>query len=79
MQRINAAKNLLSLVVNCVAATTYTLVSFHQIAWDVVGLLALGTFTGGYCGARVGRKLSPAALRTLIVALGVAAIIKLLI
>ena len=79
MQRINAAKNLLSLVVNCVAATTYTLVSFHRIAWDVVGLLAAGTLAGGYCGARVGRKLSPTALRALIVALGVAAIIKLLI
>ena len=79
MQRINAAKNLLSLIVNCVAATTYTLVAFHRIDWTVAGLLAAGTLIGGFCGAHVGRTLSPTVLRALIVTLGVIAIIRLLI
>ncbi len=33
MQRMNAAKNLLSLVVNIVAAVAYTLVAFDRISW----------------------------------------------
>ena len=33
MQRMNAAKNLLSLVVNVVAAAAYTLVAFDRISW----------------------------------------------
>lgn len=77
MQRINAAKNLLSLIVNCVAALTYTLIAFHRIDWAAAGLLAVGTFVGGFCGARIGRKLSPTALRVFIVVLGVVAIIRL--
>lgn len=79
MQRLNAAKNLLSLIVNCVAALTYTLVAFHRIDWAAAGLLATGTLIGGFCGAHVGRKLSPLALRVLIVTLGVVAIIRLLL
>ncbi len=79
MQRLNAAKNLLSLIVNCVAALTYTLVAFHRIDWAAAGLLATGTLIGGFCGAHVGRKLSPTVLRGLIVVLGVVAIVRLVL
>lgn len=33
MQRMNAAKNLLSLIVNIVAAMAYTVVAFDRISW----------------------------------------------
>ena len=33
MQRMNGAKNLLTLVVNMVAATAYIIVAFDRIAW----------------------------------------------
>jgi uncharacterized membrane protein YfcA len=78
MQHINAAKNMLTLVVNVVAATTYTIVAFDRIDWPAAGLIAAGTLIGGFLGAHVGRKLSPALLRSVIVVLGVIALWVLL-
>ena len=52
MQRMNAAKNLLALVVNVVAALAYTLVAFDRIAWAAAGLIAIGSLLGGFLGAR---------------------------
>lgn len=78
MQRINAAKNLLVLVVNVVAATAYTIVAFDRIAWGAAGLIAVGSLIGGFIGAGVGRKLSPVALRAVIVLLGLIALWRLL-
>ena len=63
MQRMNAAKNLLSLVVNIVAAVAYTLVAFDRISWAAAGLIAVGSLVGGFLGAHYGRRLSPNALR----------------
>ena len=63
VQRMNAAKNLLTLLVNVVAALAYTLVAFHRISWSVAGLIAVGSLLGGWLGARYGRRLSPNALR----------------
>src|SRR4051812_24592650 len=40
VQRMNAAKNLLALVVNIVAALAYTLVAFDRISWISAGLIA---------------------------------------
>lgn len=78
MQRMNAAKNLLSLLVNVVAATAYTLVAFDRISWAAAGLIAVGSLVGGSVGARYGRRLSPTALRTAIVVLGVVGLWRLL-
>ncbi|MEP6981110.1 MAG: sulfite exporter TauE/SafE family protein [Nakamurella sp.] len=78
MQHINAAKNLLSLVVNVVAATAYTVVAFDRIDWTAAGLIAVGTLIGGFVGAHVGRRLSPGLLRIIIVTLGVVALWRLL-
>jgi uncharacterized membrane protein YfcA len=79
LQRINAAKNLLSLVVNLVAAATYTLVAFDRVNWAVAGLIAIGSLFGGVLGASVGRRLAPNVLRAAIVVLGVVALIRILI
>ena len=76
LQRINALKNVLVTVVNAVAAVTFMLVAWDRINWAVAALIAAGSLTGGYVGARVGRRLSPALLRGLILIIGVLAIAK---
>ena len=77
MQRMNAAKNLLSLVVNVVAALAYTLVAFDRISWPVAGLIAVGSLVGGFLGAHYGRRLSPNALRAIIVVVGLIGLYRL--
>lgn len=58
LQRMNAAKNLMSLLINVVAAAAYVLVAFDRINWTVAGLIAVGSLLGGWVGARYGRRLS---------------------
>lgn len=78
MQRMNAAKNLLSLLVNVVAAVAYTLVAFDRISWAAAGLIAIGSLIGGFLGAHYGRRLSPNVLRAVIVAVGLIGLYRLL-
>ncbi|MBX9641673.1 MAG: sulfite exporter TauE/SafE family protein [Mycobacteriaceae bacterium] len=78
MQRMNAAKNLLTLIVNIVAALGYTLVAWDRISWPVAGLIAVGSLIGGLIGARYGRRLSPNALRASIVVVGLIGLYRLL-
>lgn len=78
MQRMNAAKNLLSLVVNVVAAVAYTAVAFDRINWTAAGLIAVGSLVGGFLGAHYGRKMSPSALRGVIVLVGLIGLYRLL-
>jgi uncharacterized protein len=76
MQRINAVKNVLSGLVNGIAAVVFICVT--HIDWGAAGLIAAGSIIGGQVGARVGRKLPPWGLRLLIICVGVAALVKLL-
>ncbi len=76
IQRLNGIKNVLAAVVNVVAGAVYAFVA--PISWAAVGLLAVGSIVGGLLGARIGRKLSPVALRAVIVAVGLAAMVHLL-
>lgn len=78
MQRMNAAKNLLSLLVNVVAAVAYTAVAFDRINWVAAGLIAGGSLIGGFLGAHYGRRLSPNALRAVIVVVGLIGLYRLL-
>ncbi len=77
LQRVNALKNLLSLVVNSVAAITFSLIAFDQIDWAVVAVIAVGSLIGGLIGAKLGRRLPPLALRGTIVVVGVVAIVRI--
>jgi uncharacterized protein len=77
LQRINAAKNLLALVANLVAAVVFCAVAFDRIDWVVAGLVALGSVVGGVVGARVGLRLPPVALRAVIVVVGSVAIVRM--
>lgn len=74
LQRLNALKNVLSALVNGVAAVVF--VFSGDMNWTIAGLLAAGSLIGGQIGATVGRRLPPMVLRTVIVCVGVAAIIS---
>ena len=76
LQRINALKVVLAGLVNLVAGVVFVF-SAH-VAWLPALLIAIGSIIGGVAGARYGRRLPPAALRALIVAVGIFAIVRLL-
>ncbi|WP_030276623.1 sulfite exporter TauE/SafE family protein [Streptomyces sp. NRRL B-24484] len=77
MQRINATKNVLALIVNGVAAVFFLFVA--PIDWTAVLLIAAGSVVGGQIGAKVGRRLPPPVLRAVIVVVGLAAVTRLLL
>lgn len=70
LQRLNALKNLLALVVNAVAAAAYTIVAYDRVSWEAAGLIAAGSLVGGLIGAKFGRQLPAPVLRGSIVVLG---------
>jgi uncharacterized protein len=76
LQRVNALKNVLAGLVNLVSGLVFVLVA--DVAWGAALLVAAGAIAGGHLGARYGRRLPPAALRAVIVAVGIAAIAHLL-
>jgi uncharacterized membrane protein YfcA len=76
LQRINALKNVLSTVVNFVAALVFVFAA--DVAWLPAALIAGGSIVGGQLGARYGRRLPSAALRGVIVRVGIFAIVRLL-
>jgi uncharacterized protein len=77
LQRVNALKNVLAGLVNLVAAVVFIAVA--HVAWGAAALIAGGAVIGGQLGARYGRRLPPAALRVVIVVVGIFAIVRLLV
>jgi uncharacterized protein len=75
MQRLNALKNVLAALINGVAAVVFLF--FATVAWLPALLLAVGSAAGGQLGAQIGRRLSPAVMRGVIVLVGIAAIVQL--
>jgi uncharacterized protein len=75
LQRLNALKNVLAGVVNAVAALVFIAVA--KVAWGPAALIAAGSVVGAWLAARYGRRLSPEALRAVIVVVGIAAIVQL--
>jgi uncharacterized membrane protein YfcA len=78
LQRINAIKNVLAAMTNGIAALVFIVAASH-VSWEVAGLLAAGSALGGQLGARIGRRLPPSLLRGVIVAVGIVAIIELVL
>ncbi len=76
MQRHNATKNVLALIVNGIAAVVFILVA--DVNWPVAGLIAVGSVIGGQIGATVGRRLPANVLRAVIVTVGVVAVVAFL-
>ena len=77
VHRANAIKNALAAVVNGVAAVVFIAVA--DVDWLVAGLIAAGSTVGALVGARVGRRLPAAALRGVIVVVGVTALVVFLV
>jgi len=77
LQRLNGIRNVLSAVTNTFAAIVFVVIG--QVAWPVVGLLAVSSIVGGQIGALFGRRLPANVLRGLIVVGGLAAVVKLLL
>jgi uncharacterized protein len=77
LQRLNATKNVLALVVNGVAAVLF--IVFSHIAWEAAGLIAAGAVVGGQLGGVLGRRLPAAVLRVVIIFVGVIAAVVLLV
>jgi uncharacterized membrane protein YfcA len=75
LQRINALKVVLAGLVNLVAGVIFVFAA--HVAWGAAGLIAGGSILGGVLGARYGRRLPEPALRLLIVAVGIVAIVRL--
>jgi uncharacterized membrane protein YfcA len=77
LQRTNALKNVLAGLTNGVAGV-YFIFAAH-IDWGPAALIAVSSITGAQIGARYGRRLPPAGLRAVIVAVGIFAILRLLL
>lgn len=75
LQRINAAKNVLAGVANLVAGVIFAAVA--EVDWMAAGLVALGAAAGGIVGGGVARRLPPAVLRGVVVAIGLVAVVTL--
>jgi uncharacterized membrane protein YfcA len=77
LQRTNALKNVLAGLVNAVAGVYFAFAA--HVEWAPAGIIAGASIVGGQLGAHYGRRLHPAALRAVIVVVGVTAIVHLLV
>ncbi|MEU4229340.1 sulfite exporter TauE/SafE family protein [Nonomuraea sp. NPDC026600] len=75
LQRVNAAKNVLALIVNGTAAVLFILIA--HVDWWAVLAVAVGATLGGFIGGTFGRRIPAPVLRGIIVCVGIAAIVKL--
>jgi hypothetical protein len=72
----NALKNVLAGLVNGVAGVYFVFAA--HVEWGPAAIIAGSSILGAQLGARYGRRLPPAALRALIVVVGLTAIVRLL-
>jgi uncharacterized membrane protein YfcA len=72
LQRLNAVKNVLAMLVNLVAGTVFVFIA--EVDWKVVALIGVGSMIGGQIGATVGRRLPDKVLRVVIVVVGLTAL-----
>ncbi len=77
LQRTNALKNVLAGLVNGVAGLYFAFAA--HVDWGPALVIALAAVLGGQLGARWGRRLPATALRALIVAVGITAIVQLIL
>ncbi len=77
LQRLNALKGLLSLVVGVAAVAFFAV--FESVAWGTAAIMAVTTYAGGQVGVALARRLSATLLRAIIVAFGVGMALWLLV
>lgn len=76
LQRLNALRNLLGGTANGTAAVVFIVAA--EVRPLAAALIAAGAMVGGLLGARIGRRLPEPALRGLVVAVGLVAIVRVL-
>ncbi|HSK98146.1 MAG TPA: sulfite exporter TauE/SafE family protein [Euzebyales bacterium] len=76
LQRLNALKGLMSLVINVVGALYFAL--FADVVWLAVAIMATAALVGGRVGVSLARRLNDRALRWMVVAFGVVVAIRLM-
>jgi uncharacterized membrane protein YfcA len=76
LQRLNALKGVLSLIVAAVAAVVFAL--FGPIAWDAALIVGAASLAGGAAGVRVARRLPEPVLRAVVITYGVGVAIALM-
>ncbi len=69
LQRLNALKSAISLIINTIALVAFAL--FGPVDWLSVAIVAPASLAGGYVGGRMARRLSPDGLRNTVVVFGV--------
>jgi uncharacterized protein len=67
----NGAKNVLAGVANASAAVIFVIGG--QVLWSAAAVLAVSSLLGGWLGGRITRRLPPAALRALVIVVGLVA------
>jgi uncharacterized membrane protein YfcA len=72
---VNGLRGVLSLLINVVAALVFAFVA--DVDWAVAGVLSVTCLVGGYAGARFSLRLSNTALRVVVIAFGLAAVVRL--
>ena len=77
MQRLNALKGLLSLLINAVSVIVFVING--EVAWWYTAILAVAAWAGGAAGVGVARRLSPRVLRAAVITLGVVVAAALII
>ena len=77
LQRLNALKGVLSLVMNFIAAVYFA--AFAAVAWEAALLMLPAALAGGFTGVALARRLPATALRAVVVLIGVAVSIRLLV
>jgi uncharacterized membrane protein YfcA len=77
LQRLNALKALLQLVIGAVAALGFALLT--PVAWGAAAVVGSASLVGGLVGARLAKRVSDRVLRGGIVAYGVATAVWLLL
>ncbi len=75
LQRTNALKSALTLVINTVALVAFAL--FGPVQWQAVAIMAPMSLLGGWAGASVARRLSPTSLRLTVAMFGMVVAVAL--
>jgi hypothetical protein len=77
LQRLNALKGLMSLVINVVGAIYFAFLA--EVVWFAVAIMAVASLIGGRVGVAMARRLNDQALRWMVVVFGVVVAIRLML
>ncbi len=77
LQRSNALKGMLSLIINAVAVAVFAASGY--VEWRAAAIMAVAALAGGYAGVGLARRLSAATLRLVVVTYSVLVALVLLV